>query len=418
MYFMTRRRESPWRPPLAHPKIESASQQAVGVLRRCCDPAGLKGSAGLPGHTQVWARDSMIALLGARFCADPEIQQALHASLATLRRHQSPAGSIPNHVDTRGGRPNFRAYADSGLWYVIGSTLVESDVDSVRRVLRWYRCQDVDATGLISMQEASDWEDLLCTRGIGLYVNCLHAIALEHAAGLAQSVGEAKLEGVYRKRAEGVRSAVNRILWYDGGGQMVRHIEHSFSTPIPGHDSLGRPRWMPQKRKLIDSHYYLPYVAFRQPGEWFDSFGNLLAILSGVADATQTAHILDFISEHGLASPPIRAIFPPIERGEPDWRDYYGSLNSPARHHNGGIWPFLGGFYVAALVKAGRCDKAGQALLALAELNCNGNFCEWHHGETLEPLGVREQAWSAGMLLFAVECVAKRSVPWQAAARE
>lgn len=352
----------------------------------------------------------MISLLGARLCSDAEIQQALHASLGTLRRHQSAAGAIPNHVPTSTGRPNFRAYADTGLWYVIGSTLVQSDLDSIRRVLRWYRCQDVDATGLISMQEASDWEDLLCTRGIGLYVNCLYAIALDRAASLAQSLGETKLEGVYRKRAEAVRSAVNRILWYRGDGEMVRHIAHSFSTPIPEHDSLGRRRWMPQKRKLIDSHYYLPYVAFRQPGEWFDSFGNLLAILSGVADAAQSAYILDFICERGLASSPVRAIHPPIERGEPDWREYYGSLNSPGQYHNGGVWPFLGGFYVAALVKAGHFDQAEEALLALADLNLSGNFCEWHHAETLEPLGVPEQAWSAGMFLFAVECVAKRSV--------
>lgn len=411
MYSMSRRRESPSRPPLAHANIAAASQQALRVLRGCCHPAGLKGSAGSPGHTQVWARDAMISLLGARNCGDEQIQRALHASLDTLRRRQSPAGAIPNHIDTVTGRPNFRAYADSGLWYVIGSTLVQPDLESIRRVLRWYRCQDVDATGLISMQEASDWEDLLCTRGIGLTVNCLYAIALERAAALARSLKEKKLEGIYRKRAETVRAAVNRILWYRGDGQMVRHIAHSFSTPNPEHDSLGRRRWMPQKRKLIDSRYYLPYVAFREPGEWFDSFGNLLAVLSGVAAPPQTGDILDFISKRELASHPIRAIDPPIERGDPEWRAYYGTLNSPGQYHNGGIWPFLGGFYVAALVKAGCFDKAEDALIALAELNCRGDFCEWHHAETLEPLGVREQAWSAGMFLFAVECVAKRSVP-------
>ena len=36
---------------------------------------------------------------------------------------------------------------------------------------------------------------------------------------------------------------------------------------------------MPEKRYLTDEQYYLPYLGFRSLGEWFDSFGNILAIL-------------------------------------------------------------------------------------------------------------------------------------------
>ena len=397
-------------PPLLSQQIESLVPEAIDVLRRCCAPCGLKGSAGSPGHNQIWARDSMISLLGARLVEDAAIHAALEASLATLRRHQTPAGAIPNHVDAVTGAPNFRAYADAGLWYVIGSALLRPDSDSIQQVLRWYACQDVDSADLISIQEASDWEDLLCVRGKGLYVNCLYVLALRRAAALAETQGQTDEALLYCDRAESVSSAINQVLWYGGDGQMLRHIAASFSTPNPEHDSLGRPRWMPQKRLLVDSHYYLPYVSFREPGEWFDSFGNLLAILTGVADAAQTAHILDLIRHNRVASPPIRAIHPPIERGTPDWREYYGTTNLPHCHHNGGIWPFLGGFYVAALVKAQRYDEAESALEALAALNRSGGFCEWHHGQTAGPLGVRGQAWSAGMFLFARECVASRTV--------
>ena len=44
-------------------------------------------------------------------------------------------------------------------------------------------------------------------------------------------------------------------------------------------------------------------------------------------------------------------------------------------------------------------------------LNESGEFNEWHHGETLEPMGVRAQAWSAGAYLFALECVKRSDVP-------
>jgi glycogen debranching enzyme len=65
---------------------------------------------------------------------------------------------------------------------------------------------------------------------------------------------------------------------------------------------------------------------------------------------------------------------------------------------------------VAALVKTGYHDEAECALRALAALNRRGEFNEWHHGETGEPMGVKDQAWSAGMYLFAFECVKRGRV--------
>ncbi len=98
--------------------------------------------------------------------------------------HRAPGGAIPNNVDCATLHPNFRAYADGGLWWVIGSALLAPDPDAVREVLRWYEYQDVDQSGLLSMQESSDWQDLFCTRGKGLYLNCLYVLALRSAAKL------------------------------------------------------------------------------------------------------------------------------------------------------------------------------------------------------------------------------------------
>ena len=344
----------------------------------------------------------MISLLGASLIDDPQIHRALHASIATLRHHQTLQGAIPNNVDPA-GKPNFRAYADGGLWWVIGSSILAPDLPATAKVLEWYACQDVDATGLVSIQESSDWQDLFCTRGKGLYVNCVRVMALRRAAALDAS---------YAAAAEAAARAVNRYLWYRGDRDMRPHISPSFSTDNHEADSLGRLRWMPRKRVLPKECYYVPYVSFRDVGEWFDTLGNLLAILSGVADAEQTAAILDLITRHDLARHPIPALHPPVTPLDSDWRDYYGALNGPYGYHNGGIWPFIGGFYVAALVKAGRTQEAETALDRLAILNDAGDFCEWHHGETAEPAGVHKQAWSAGMFLFACECVEKGAIPY------
>jgi hypothetical protein len=119
----------------------------------------------------------------------------------------------------------------------------------------------------------------------------------------------------------------------------------------------------------------------------------------------QSDRILDFISRYSLDTWPLRSLTPVVRPGDPDWRDYYGSLNAPHHYHNGGVLPFLGGFYVAALVKAGRGEAAAVALQSLAHLNHCGQFKEWHHGETGAPMGAQDQAWSAGTYLFAWECV-------------
>ena len=358
----------------------------------------MKASGSSHGHHQIWARDSMITLLGARFVVDDRIQAALHASLATLQQCQALTGAIPNNVDCETLRPNFRAYADAGLWWIVGSALMARDLPAVAGILRWYACQDVDQSGLLSMQESADWQDLFCTRGKGLYLNCLYVLALRAAGEHAH--------------AATVAERINRYFWYEGDGNMLKHVSHTFSTESKQEqDSLGRKRWLPIKLNLVSEQYYLPYLGFRAVGEWFDALGNLLAILSGVANPQQTALILDFLERSGMVIAPAASLSPVIEPGDPDWRDYYGMLNVPHHYHNGGVWPFIGGFYVAALVKAGRLDAAARALDRLTALNRAGDFNEWHHGRTHQPMGVTKQAWSAGMYLFACECVSRSDVP-------
>ena len=339
----------------------------------------------------------MIALLGGVLSGDAQIREALLTSLDLLRSKQAPTGAMPNNVDVVTLKPNFRAYADSGLWWIIGSSILSPDPVTCDAVLQWYACQDVDQSGLLSMQESADWQDLFCTRGKGLYLNCLYVLALQ-AAGR-------------HEHADRVRSLIDQFFWYHGDGNLLRHIRHTFSTEsVQAQDSLGRQRWLPHKHALVSEHYYLPWLGFRACGEWFDSLGHALAILAGVPSPEQIARIVSFVRRYCLAERPMKALTPYIQPGSPDWREYYGMLNVPAHYHNGGIWPFIGGFWVAALVKCGLQNEAEEALSRLALLNRDGEFNEWHHGVTGEPLGVHDQAWSAGMYLFAYECVRQKRV--------
>ncbi len=399
---------------------EEAYAQAVKVLRECSHAVGMKASARERGYPQVWARDSMITLFGAVLVDDPSVRAALRASFDTLAKAQTDLGVIPNNVDSRSLEPNYRAYADGGLWFVLGliahhrrtggSSLLERHADTVRKALRWYAFQDGDRSGFVSMSEAADWQDLFAVRDKGLYVNVLYSLALEWASAQGTLLGDPAL---YAARAATLREKINEHFWYRGDRRIWRHVPFGFGTgPFDEArmEELGEKSFLPPKRLFEEETYYLPYLTFRGYGEWFDSLGNLLSLLCGVADAAQGAAVLDFVERHGLASPyPVKAVHPPVFPGDPDWREYYrfGNLNLPHQYHNGGIWPFVGGFYVAALVKAGRQDKAREELEKLASMNAEGDwsFNEWFHGETGEARGMDRQAWSAGMYIYAFESV-------------
>jgi hypothetical protein len=165
--------------------------------------------------------------------------------------------------------------------------------------------------------------------------------------------------------------------------------------------------------------FYLPYVAFREYGDYCDTLGNLLAVLCGLADEHRADHILRYLYQVGAAQPfPTKAIYPPIQPGNPDWREYYRSrnLNLPHQYHNGGIWPFIGGFHIAALVKVGWMQEAQNLLGDLAQANRAGvreewEFNEWLHGQTGHPMGYSYQAWSAGMYVYAYHAVTTGETP-------
>lgn len=412
--------------------IDEAYEQAVRVLRDCSHRRGLKASAltkARNGYPQVWARDSMITLLGASFVDDKKIQNAIRASLDILRKNMSPLGTIPNNVDVRTLKANFQAYADGGAWFVIGNAalfertgdiaFLKKNYPAVKKALLWYDYQDVDQSGLVSMQEASDWEDLFAVRGKGLYVNILRYRALRAAGFLAKKLGKDKDADSFLKKARTAREEINEHFWYKGDIDIFCHIKSCFGGELPSAEKIAlcqRKSVLPRKENLQKESYYLPYLSFREFGEWFDSFGNLMAVLSGVAGKERSEIILNFIKKHKLAAPfPIKAIHPPIFPGEKDWRNYYrlSNLNLPNQYHNGGIWPFLGGFYIAALVKMKKHLEARAALEALARLNKKGKsseweFNEWFHGKTGKPTGMAEQAWSAGMYVHAYECVRKK----------
>jgi glycogen debranching enzyme len=85
----------------------------------------------------------------------------------------------------------------------------------------------------------------------------------------------------------------------------------------------------------------------------------------------------------------------------------------------GSIWPFICGFYVAALVAAKRFDLAEEKLIALTQamkLSTDSSLLfgsnEWIKAQTGMPMGQNWQTWSAAMYLYAARCVEEGSTPF------
>jgi hypothetical protein len=217
--------------------------------------------------------------------------------------------------------------------------------------------------------------------------------------------------------ADGIHERINLLMWIDRCWVAEHFAEHLEKLKAI------RLEWFMLYHNVgtISSRpFYLPWVAFREYGDWCDSLGNCLAILTGVADGHHTEHILRYMRQVGMAEPfPTKAIYPPIFPGEPNWREYYRSrnLNLPHQYHNGGIWPMIGGFHVAALVRHG-WQRDAERLLAVAgarpiargraRSGSSMSGCTATRGHAM---GFAQQAWSAAMFLYADHAVHNGSLP-------
>ena len=411
---------------MSQSRTEEAAGRARDVLRSCVTSLGLRASAGQRGYPEVWARDAMISLLG--ICADglEDLAPALAASLETLTRHQSTLGYIPLNVGSDGHPSTANAGSiDSNLWYIIGHhlldrtfgalELLERHRDAIERAMLWVRYQDPDDDGLVESQEAADWADLLAYRGKVLYPNVLFTMALRAYGAMAERV-QLPDPALHARLASLATARLNALHWVESDHGLWTSVT---SPELSGGHSESRRLVQSTVTQLWGRPFYLPWVAFRDFGDWCDVLGNSLAILARISDSRRTDQILTYFDEVGVARPyPAKAIHPPIQPGHKDWRDYYrnGDRSLPEQYHNGGIWPFIGGFLIAALVEAGRHDEAAEHLerLSAALHESHGDaweFNEWHHGRTGRPMGAPQQAWTAALYLFAFRAVANRAVP-------
>ena len=392
-------------PPLSAPArtaglelVETCRAKAIALLRDNLSPAGILAAKPTThsvarGYATIFGRDAAVCAIGMALSGDALLEREAPTGLLTLAAQQAANGQIPNFFDARAQEADFwyLGCIDATLWWLIALDflnrrdpalgLYDRLAPAVAKAIQWLGAQEHQRFFLLQQNEASDWADIMPRSGFVLYTNALW-YRVKQLYPLA--------------RAEETRANFNRLF-------------HPFSAE-GGEDRRARLLAHYVKRNARHRDLYLSFVNFSFFGEEGDVFGNLLALLCGLADREAQRRTLQALDRAGVAEPwPVRVVCEPISTKSVFWRPYMSRhrQNCEWQYHNGGIWPFVGGFWVAALAFAGERDRAQSELISLAGVNAleGWSFCEWLHGRTLAPSGMRDQSWNAAAFLIALDAV-------------
>ncbi|MFT4313001.1 MAG: amylo-alpha-1,6-glucosidase [Candidatus Woesearchaeota archaeon] len=357
------------------------------LLERCGSPYGFLASANNHNnYKRVWSRDASICIIASLKTENKKLHTLSRKSLQTLLKHQHEYGFLPSNVgesSTSYGSATGRV--DSNLWVIIAlcsyyekkqKKIPKYIVQKIQKILKVLHAWEFNGKHLIYIPQGGDWADEYIHSGYILYDQLLyyHTLVCLQKQGLYTNTE--KIE------------------------QLKKTIRHTF---FPNEQSTYRySQKIPTKEQLI--------TAF-EPGSIqcrFDGFAYSLALLLDVFPAKIKKQILCDAKKFEKDNL-IPAFGPVILPTDPEYVQLQQNVgfefkNTPHNYHNGGVWPLINGFYVAAKKELSD-SSAEKTYTALKELNAKDDYSytEWFNAETLQPKGMKHQAWSA-----AAQIIAKR----------
>ncbi|MCA9551698.1 MAG: hypothetical protein KC933_16795 [Myxococcales bacterium] len=340
-------------------------------LSACATSAGILASPeDRHNYRRVWARDGVIAALGAVVAELPRGPGWLRTTLETLAGAQGPVGQVPSNV-TCGESPavsygTAAVRLDASLWFMVGVGVLarldggasETLVQAALRARTFLRAWEGNEGGLLYVPRAGNWADEYPVLGYTLYDNALRLWAEREVDGLLTARGQA---------------------------------------------AEARDYMSPLRRALLAGPTPLSWSDPAELSSTFFGFGTaLLALLAPEEDARPA---LDWLEAHVQAGL-LPAFSPPIRPEDPAWAHLealagYGLRNTPGRYHNGGLWPVVSGWAAAAARLRGRDALADVLAAGISAANRDGAFPEFVDAIDGTFGGTRGMAWSAAAELLA-----------------
>jgi len=390
------------RSPAESKLLAECRAQSIDLLLRNLAPEGVLAASRTEraqerGYTAIFGRDAAICALGMAVSGNRALERAAVTGLETLAAYQAPNGQIPKFVAPERREADFwyLGCIDATLWWLLALALLDERFAAqgqkrrllrrhgraVARALQWLGAQEHQRFYLLQQNEASDWADIMPRSGFVLYTNALWYRVKKIFSLPSTEVTRASFNGLFHPFSAALAEYRRARLLNDYALKRARHRD-----------------------------LYLSFVNFSFFGEEGDVFGNVLATLCGAQSERAARRTLDSLVASRVQDPyPVRAVVQPIRKASALWRPYMARhrQNSAWQYHNGGIWPMVGGFFVAALARHGRKAQARAELVKLAR-SCELDdwaFAEWLHGRTLAPRGMRGQSWNAAAFLLAQHIV-------------
>ena len=381
--------------------ISKCYQRSIELLLRNSTKDGFmaatpKGRATSPviHYDWIFGRDASICALGAVASGDRRLIKIARATLITLAKHQSKYGQIPNALSEQEKKAEFyfMASVDGTLWWLIALNFYHRYSDDnilfkrlqpkIKRALTWLEFQTGGESNLLEQAGAGDWADIMPRSGHVLYANVLWYW----------------VQKLYRRSgARLTKSGINTLFYpfYQQANSLF--YRKNFLYRCLRQDII---------KKIKPTDYYLSHIQVFSTGRHCDVYGNILSVLVGLPDQKLAKKILNYLLKQKVNRLyPVQVTVPPISRQDKEWDEVmeHRQMNLPYQYHNGGIWPFVGGFWVMMLAALGKKRLAQAELEKLSQTNKvnNWQFNEWFHGQTGKPMGIPGQSWNAGTFILA-----------------
>lgn len=317
------------------------------------------------------------------------------------------------------------APVDSAMWWMLllrSYVVTTGDLalahrpefqESMRQTLQLYLKESFETSPAMLVPDAS----FMIDRRMGVYGHPLEIQALFY--GMLHTAQELMLPEAenqhlltnVKKRLQTLRSYVRIYFWLDQ--QRLNEI-HRFRSEEFGIDAVNvlniYPEtipdwidgWVPE-----DCGYFVGNLGPGRMDFRYFAFGNLLAVLFGLATEEQSNQLMNLYMNRWdalVGAMPLKIVYPAVS-GE-KWAYTTGSdpKNVPWSYHNGGHWPCLIWAFVGAAIRTGH-HQLGRKMLDMAMQKLpQQNWPEYYDGKSGTLIGRRAnyyQTWTATAVIVA-----------------
>lgn len=378
--------------------ISDCFDHSVQLLKKNSRPYGINAASRSKkaegrNYASIFGRDAAICSLGMIVSGNEELIRSARRSLFTLAKYQAPNGQIPKFAKPEKEEVDFwyAGCIDATLWWLVAVDFYERSFPAekikkrldkkIQLALYWLRCQEHQGLYLLQQNEASDWADIMPRSGFVLYSNALW---------------------YYVKK-------LYQLPYLQKTKYYFRHIFSPFDKTLPENR---RARILAHyvKKSETPKIFYLSFVNLSFWGPEVDVYGNILSMLFGLSPVSKSLRRVNELIMLKATEPyPVKSVVFPIRQNSPLWRTYMERYkqNFPHQYHNGGIWPYVAGFWIMLLYRLKKTHLAWGELRRFAEMNRinDWEFNEWLHGKTGRPMGMAGQSWNAAMFILAYHCL-------------